>query len=300
MNKRLKQAYIYAGLSVFFWSTVASAFKVALKYVNYDQLLLLSSLISFLFFFIVLLVQKKINPLKSFTPKDYLMSALQGLLNPFLYYLLLFRAYWLLPAQEALTLNYTWAIMVVIFSIPLLKQKIRLLNIIAILISFFGVIVIATHGDVLGLTFSNPLGAILALSSSIFWALYWILNIKDRRDEIVKLFLNFGFGFIFILIFVLITGNISMPSVEGIVSVAYVGLFEMGLTFYFWLKALKLSPTTAQVSNLIYMSPFLSLFFIQLIVGENILASTFIGLVFIIIGIILQQYVSREKNKVIE
>ena len=31
-----------------------------------------------------------------------------GFLNPFLYYIILFKAYSLLPAQEALSLNYTW------------------------------------------------------------------------------------------------------------------------------------------------------------------------------------------------
>jgi drug/metabolite transporter (DMT)-like permease len=296
MYKRLKQAYIYAGLAVFFWSTVASAFKLALRYVDYQQLLLFSSFISALFFLNVLIFQKKLHYLKSYSLKEYFLSALLGFLNPFLYYNLLFRAYWLLPAQEALTINYTWAIMVVLLSIPMLKQKIKFINIIAILISFSGVVIIATQGDILGLKFANPEGAILAFASSVFWALFWILNVKDDRDEIAKLFLNFGFGFLFSLISILFTGDIEMPELYGILAVAYVGIFEMGVTFLFWYKALKLSPTTAQVSNLIYLSPFLSLFFINLVVGEKILISTLAGLVFIIAGILLQQIISRKNH----
>jgi drug/metabolite transporter (DMT)-like permease len=81
----------------------------------------------------------------------------------------------------------------------------------------------------------------------------------------------------------------------GLLGAIYIGLFEMGITFVLWLKALQLSKTTAQVSNFIYLVPFLSLIVINLTVGEKIYSSTIIGLVFIIAGILLQQYVSRER-----
>ncbi|MFP4226116.1 MAG: EamA family transporter, partial [Desulfobacterales bacterium] len=57
----------------------------------------------------------------------------------------------------------------------------------------------------------------------------------------------------------------------------------------FWLNALKLTRSTARVSTLIFFSPFLSLFFIRMFVGEDIRLSTVIGLVFIIAGNVLQQ-----------
>jgi drug/metabolite transporter (DMT)-like permease len=69
----------------------------------------------------------------------------------------------------------------------------------------------------------------------------------------------------------------------------------MGLTFLFWSKALKLSETTAKISNLIFLSPFLSLIFINTILNEAILASTFIGLIFIISGILLQRRLNKQK-----
>jgi drug/metabolite transporter (DMT)-like permease len=78
----------------------------------------------------------------------------------------------------------------------------------------------------------------------------------------------------------------------GLFGATYVGIFEMGITFVIWLKALKFSKTTAHVSNLIYLSPFLSLVFIYLFVGEQILLSTVIGLILIVVGIFIQQYSS--------
>ncbi len=291
--KNQKKAYIYAIIAVLFWSTVASAFKVSLRFLTVLQLLFFASLTSVFVLFIVLLSQHKLSLLKVFSGKDYLRSALLGFLNPFLYYIVLFKAYSLLRAQEALTLNYTWPIIVSLLSIPLLKQKIGIKSILGIVVSFFGAYVIAVRGKVLSFDFTNAGGVLLALSSTIIWSFFWIYNIKDKRDEVAKLFLNFCFGFIFILPAMLFTDKIGILDIQGVFGGIYVGLFEMGFTFILWLRALKLSKTTVKVANLIYLSPFLSLVLINLVVGEGILPSTIVGLILIIAGIIIQQYRAR-------
>lgn len=291
--EKQKQAYAYAIIAVLLWATVASAFKISLRYLDFLQLLFYASIVSIIILFVILLIQGKLNLLKKYSKKDYLHSALLGFLNPFLYYVVLFKAYSLLPAQEAQPLNYTWPITLVLLSIPLLKQKIKLKSILAIVIGFIGVVIIGTRGDLVTLKFSNPVGVLLAVGSSVIWALFWIYNIKDKRDEVAKLFLNFVFGFIFVLIAILLFSKIMIPQINGFLGVTYVGLFEMGITFVIWLRALKLSKTTAKVSNLIYVAPFLSLIVIHFIVGEKILFSTIIGLIFIVAGIIIQQYTSR-------
>lgn len=53
--------------------------------------------------------------------------------------------------------------------------------------------------------------------------------------------------------------------------------------------AMKLTDNTARFSNLILLSPFLSLLFIHFILGKHIKAETLIGLVLIIIGLLCQQ-----------
>ena len=182
----------------------------------------------------------------------------------------------------------------------MLHQKISGWSIFAILLSFFGILLISSHGQSLNLRFSNPTGVLLAVGSAIFWALYWIFNIKDRREAVSKLFLNFCFGFLYVLITIAIlrmTGQTwsryPMLPWQGIAGSVYLGIFEMGLTFVLWLMALKLSMTTAKVSNLIYLSPFLSLILIHFLVGEVILFTTVAGLVLIISGILLQQALKR-------
>ncbi|UCB52564.1 MAG: DMT family transporter [Candidatus Zixiibacteriota bacterium] len=287
--EKQKQAYLCAITAVLFWSTMASAFKVSLRYLDFLHLLFFSSIASVVILFLILLVQNKLSLLREYSGMDYLRSVALGFLNPFLYYVVLFKAYSLLPAQEAQPLNYTWSIVLVLLSIPILRQRIGFKSILAILISYFGVLVISTRGDPFGLTLSNPTGVALALGSSVIWALFWIYNVKDKRDDVAKLFLNSLFGFAFISIALLVFSRMPTSGIRGLAGAAYVGFFEMGITFVLWLKALRLSRTTAQVSNLIYLSPFISLVLIHLIVGETILLSTIIGLVFIVAGIILQQ-----------
>lgn len=292
-----KKAYLFALMAVVFWSTMSSAFKLTLQSIAFDQLLLWASV----FGFITLLIanQSGSNRLKfgTITKGDLRRSAIMGFFNPFLYYLILFKAYDLLEAQLAGTLNYTWPVVLVLLSGILLKQKIRLINYIALIISFVGLIIISTKGQFDFVNVEHPIGIVLAVGSAFIWAFYWILNMKDPREDKGKISMNLFFGLLYLLIYLFISGNeISIPTGWTLVGCIYIGMFEMSLTFVIWLKALNTSENTAKVSNLIYLSPFIGLFFIRLMVGEPILISTIIGLVTIITGILIQQFPNAKKQ----
>lgn len=293
-----KKAYVLALITVLFWSTMSSAFKITLSYIKYDMLLLWSSIFGIITLFIIDRFGKSPINFRKITPKQYAGSALMGLFNPFLYYLALFKAYELLEAQVAGTLNYTWPVTLVIMSSIFLRQKINLLSYIAILVSFTGLLVISTNGQFTSFGNSSIPGVGLAIGSSILWAYYWILNLKDTRDEIPKILLNLIFGSIFIFIYLIITGKqFYLPTGYALYGSLYIGLFEMSITFVIWLMALKYSENTAKVSNLIFLSPFIALIFISLAVGESIRMSTIIGLLLIIAGILIQKLFSQKKKK---
>jgi drug/metabolite transporter (DMT)-like permease len=283
------KAYSFALVSVLMWATVATAFKLALRSLTPSALLLYASLVASVTLFLVLVAQRRLHALSQLTFRDWLSALFRGFLNPFLYYTLLFRAYALLPGQEAQPLNYTWAIALAILSIPLLKQPIRAGHLLAIFISFTGVYVIATRGDLLSFRFTQPLGVSLALGSSVVWALFWIFNLRDPQDEVIKLCLSFFFGFVLTLGYCILTGQDLEADRLGAGGAIYTGLVEMGLTFVLWLKALKLSRTTAQVSNLIFLAPFVSLVLLHLVAGEQIYLSSVAGLALIVVGIAFQK-----------
>jgi drug/metabolite transporter (DMT)-like permease len=238
----------------------------------------------------IIVGQNKTRLLYALEKSELVLALSLGILNPFLYYLVLFKAYDLLPAQEAQPINYTWALTLMFLSIPILKQKIGRFDIIAGFIGYFGVVVIATHGDKNGMRFTSVTGVTLALSSTVIWALYWIYNKKSSLDPVIGLFLNFCSGFPLILLVCLIFSDPIPDHPLGILGAAYVGVFEMGIAFVCWLYALKYSVNTAKVGNLIFISPFLSLVFIQFILGEDIRLSTFVGLIFITLSIVIQRF----------
>ncbi len=291
--EKQKRAYVCAFAAVLFWSTSASAFKICLspERLNVPVLSLLfgASLVASAALFVYLLLSGKVALLKTLSMADFARSAFLGFLSPFLYYIVLFKAYSILPAQQAQPLNFVWPLTLILLSVPILKHKIKRRDIFAILVSFFGVLVISTKGHILSFRLTDPLGVALATGSSIPWALYWIYNIKDQRDEVLGLFLNFACASVYVFVLMLAAGELRIPSFKGALGVTYVGLFEMGITFLIWLKALKLSKTTANVAGLIYLVPFLSLVVIYFVLGEKILPSTIAGAVFIVGGIILQR-----------
>ena len=284
-----RKAYFYGLGAVFFWSTVATAFKLSLRHLPPAQLLLYAAVFSTLTLGAILAARGRFLATLGALRHDWRQSLGLGLLNPFLYYLVLFRAYDLLPAQEAQPLNYTWAITLSLLSVPLLKQRIAPRDLVAILVSYLGVVVISTKGDVLGLHFAAPLGVALALGSTVIWALYWIYNTKSGRDPLAGLFRNFLCSLPLIFAWCLGFTELQPPSLPGLLGAAYVGVFEMGVTYVLWQQALDRSESTAKISNLIFLSPFLSLVFIHLLVGETILGSTLVGLVLIVCGQAIQQ-----------
>ena len=286
---RTRQSYIYAGLAIFFWSTVPTAFKISLRELDILTMLTLAVLTSTAVLAIVVFTQRKTNLIFKTTGSELLRSAILGLINPFIYYLILLRAYQLLPAQVAQPLNMIWPIILVFLSVPVLKQKIEPKSFLALFISFAGVYIISSQGHPFSTVRSDIKGVLLATGSSVFWAFYFILNMRDKREEAVKLLLNFIFGSVYLLAAMIITGRFhTLPSLTGLTASVYIGIFEMGITFLFWLKALQMAATTDKVSNLVYLAPFISLLFVHFILHEPVYYTTPAGLLLIISGILVQ------------
>ncbi|WP_022941899.1 DMT family transporter [Psychromonas hadalis] len=297
MIKNQKKATIYALIAVAMWSTVASAFKLTLTYFSPIQMLLVATFSSILTLSCLCFYQGKLALLKPYFLKRPYYYLTLGLINPCFYYLILFQAYDLLPAQQAQALNYTWAITLTLLAVPFLGQKLTKRDAIAIVLAYTGVLVIATRGNLIALDFTSPVGVFLALFSTLLWAMYWILNTKNTADPIVSLLLCFLLGFPAILIATPILSDFNMPDWQGWVGAIYIGLFEMGFAFVAWLTALRYAENTAKISNLIFISPFVSLMLLSFIIDEPIYPATIVGLIFIMSGLLIQQMKVKTASK---
>ncbi|MGS2717442.1 DMT family transporter [Eionea flava] len=291
--KREARALSYGLSAVLLWSTVASAFKIGLGLTSVILLLTGASFFSLLVLASVLIFQKQfVLALTSLWAYRY-QSIKLGMLNPVLYYLILFEAYDRLPAQIAQPINYTWAIVLGLLAVPFLGRKISRWDIAGMFVAYSGVFLISVAGKSLpgGV---DSIGIVLALVSTFIWAIYWLLNVKDSRPPILALFQNFLYALPVLIVIACINdidGLMSLmnPSLNILASMAYIGLFEMGFTFILWQMALQTTEYTSRISSLIFLSPFVSLFIINQVLGEPLQLLTFAGLVIIVIGLALQR-----------
>ncbi len=299
MKKDQRRAIIFGLLAVLAWSTVATAFKLALKQVDHYQLLFLANVFSLVSLALVLVFQKRQGGIFSnvfrIDRQQMLLCAGFFFINLFLYYLILFKAYALLPAQVAQPLNYTWALTLSWLAVPFLRQKLTRRDVLAGVICYAGVLVISTGGNFRTLQVDSGLGVFLALSSTIIWAFYWLANTRLKVNPVAGLFLGFLFALPAVALVTYLFSDFDI-SPKGILLGSYVGAFEMGFTFVLWLTAMRLTPSTAKVANLIFLSPFLSLIFIHFVLGEHVRTATIPGLVLIVGGLWLQKGISNSEK----
>lgn len=293
----VRKAFLFAILAVLFWSTIPTAFKLGLQHSSTWQLLTGSTLVSTFVLGTLTAFRGKLPSLLRFGKQDLVFSALMGLLNPVSYYLILFKAYTILPAQVAQPLNMIWPIVLVLLAIPILRQRISWLSLGAMLLSFSGVVLISLMGGTVSLDPQNRLGIVLALSTSVIWALYFLYNSRDKRDPLTRLFLNFCCASLYLLLASLFMDEPFPVSVEGWLAALYVGVFEMGITFVLWLTAIRLAPRSDRISNLVYMAPFLNLLFASQVLGEDIYLTSVFGIVLLVSGILIQNLSAKHAKQ---
>ena len=286
MTKETK-AVVYAAIAVLSWSTVATAFKMALKYLSHDEMLTVACVASLLVFTVLLTVQRKWGDLARLSAKEWGRMALLGLLNPVAYYLVLFKAYDLLPAQVAQPINYAWPIVLLVLLALFGGQPIPRKKYIGMFLSLGGVALISLGGG--GLTGSSlsVAGLLLAALSALLWALYWMVNkrVVTKMDSSLVLWVSFLVSSVVMLLMTAprLAQHITL---QGTLASGYVGWFEMGIPFICFGAAMRMTSNPALINQLCYLSPFLSLFFIATILGETILLTTYIGLALIVGGLI--------------
>ena len=275
--------------AVALWSTVASAFKLGLSLYTPLQLVTLSVAIAAVFFLTLSLATGRLEhrALEALSESGALRRAMGlGLLNPLLYYLMLFAAYDRLPAQIAQPVNYTWSIMLALLAVPLLGQKLRAIQVAAMLVSYLGVLVIvipAAGSDTVPLSW---FGLFLALASTLIWASYWLLNARDSGEPVTMMTISFMTASPLLLSLCFAIDGWPRLSMQGLGYALWTGLAEMGLGFLFWQLALRKTQRAAFLGQLIFLAPFVSLVLIHYVLNEPVQSTSVIGLAIIVAGLL--------------
>jgi drug/metabolite transporter (DMT)-like permease len=286
-SRNERSALLFGIGAVLMWSTVATGFKLGLRELEPLELLWLGATISFVFFASASAATGKLRALTALPGRTWARYAGLGLLNPFLYYVILFEAYDRLPAQIAQPLNYTWAITLAVLAVPVLGQRFSVRTFVGMLVSYAGVVLLLSQGRFDGYPELDRLGVALALGSTLVWATYWLATVRGDDDPFVMMTASFLVGATAIGIACQVEYGLPALSWRRVGYGAWVGLVEMGVTFLLWQQALRRTAHAGRIAQLIFLSPFISLLLIDHVLGEHVRQSSFVGLAAIVAGLLI-------------
>ena len=276
---------------------MATAFKWALEFNTPMALITLAATVSWCFFGIRVMVAGSLRSAHEMNSGLVLHCLLLGLVNPAFYYWILFTAYDLLAAQDAMAINYTWGLTLPLVASLFSRTQPTRSEIGLALLSYLGILVIATNGNLGSLEFDRPAGVALALFSTVIWSLSWVINSRivdaTNIEPEMALFLNFSAAIPVLWIVTGLTGQLPSISMGSLLGGLYIGFFEMGISFVLWMNAMRLTDNPLRISSLIFLAPPLSLLLIGTVLNETIAGSTLVGLVIILIGLAGQQWLDR-------
>ena len=292
----MKKNYVYALLTIFIWSTMAAIVKLLLFDIPNLQALSISSVFAFLFLLILNIKNGTIKELKKYKAKDYLIMAGLGFIGLFLYSALYYYGLIELTSQEACIINYLWPLMLVIFSILILKEQLTFLKVAAMLCSFTGIVILSMGGS-----FSSSgnagLGMISCIVAAACYGLFSVLNKKADYDQNIAMMVNW----LVVAVCAAIVGLLT-EDWTPIVGVQWLGMIWLGvvidaLAYLLWALALKGVKNTAKIANLAYLTPFLSLIVSAIVLKEKIELRAIVALIFIIGGILVQSFYELIQQK---
>ena len=293
----MKKQYIYAAVSILIWSTLAAFTKSLLGTIPNFQVLFICSSLAFLFLLAVNLFTGGLKTLKLLRIKDILKMVGLGFVGIFLYKALYNVGLIGLTSQQACVINYLWPIMTVIFSCLILKERVTVMKIVAMVCSFVGIAILTGGIGTSEIGFSVIFGIVGCFIAAACYGLFSVLNKRENYDLKVSM-----------MIFWLTSALVSLPlglvfetwvpvSGSSWAGLLWLGILGDGLAYLTWAMALCGLKNTATVANLAYLTPFFSVIVSMVFLDEPFDFKALIALVFIVGGIMTQSITAAIRHK---
>ncbi|MBT2724361.1 DMT family transporter [Bacillus sp. ISL-46] len=231
---------------------------------------------------IVWIQEKRILPSK----RSIIPLVLMGLTGVVLYNVFMFLALERTDAMNVGLLSTLNPVSIAIFSFLLVGEKIRLLQMAAMVLSFFGVVIVLSRGEVerlLALDFN--VGDLWMLAAVALWGLYSMFGkwaMKETSPMMSTLYSGI-FGILILLPFNLSSFTVTNVNPSFIWSVLYVGVLSTVVSMVFWnIGVQKLGGTAAGM--FLNFNPIFTAIFAFLLLGERMTWIQFVGSVVVIAG----------------
>lgn len=194
----------------------------------------------------------------------------------------------LTTAANAIVLQYSAPIWIIILSALILKKKPKALEIITILVVLVGIVFFFLDGIGAGNTWGN----IAAIIAGVFYAGLFLLNSLPGADALSALFIGqLGTGIILSPLVFKETDFSAVP----VIAVVALGIFQVGLAYIFFnLATSHTSPVTASIIN--GVEPILSSVLVAVFWGEMLSPLALVGAVIVIAAILAYNIINARRS----
>ncbi|MEG0308771.1 MAG: DMT family transporter [Clostridium sp.] len=285
-------------LATIFWSGAFIAGKFSIVEFPVFSLVFFRFLIATIIIFIIMI---KVEENWKITKKDIKMFLTLGIVGMIGYHVFFFLSLKYTTATNSSLIGATNPIVTTLLACTFLKERINYKNVIGILISLFGVILIITNGNIgVLLNFKFNIGDILMIIAVVCWAAYSILSKKAL--EIYSPIKITSYAFLTCVILLLPLMIMEKPwvyipkvSINGWMSVIYMAIFPSIFGYLIQQMSIKkIGPT--KTSLYVNLVPVFSMTLAFLILGEAISWIKILAGLLVIIGICVN--VMSKKSKV--
>ena len=291
MNKNI----FYSLGAVLVWSTLAPVAKMVLNDVPNFEVLFVGAIVAFLFLLVYNIANGSIKTLKAYTPADFVKISGLGFVGMFMSNALYYYGISKMTSQEACIINYLWPIMIMIFSCIILREKITLMKVVAIVCSFLGIVILSF--DSIGGGGAEAVWGIIATSlNAVCYGIFSALNKKAAYNQNVAMMVFWFVTAVSGATAGMLTETWVMLDLKQLIGLVWLGIAVKALGYLLWAIGLEKAKDSGKVANLAYLTPFLSIIVAFFLLGEPIKMRALVALVFIVGGILLQYFWDHRKT----
>jgi len=285
------KALVYIGilLAMIFWSFSFIWYKDVYLYLQPFTTIFVRLVLSSILLFIFCLSFKKLQKVK---PVDFKLILLLALFEPFLYFIGESLGMQIMTPTSAAVIISIIPLLVPVLAFFMLKEKLSVKNILGIVVSFFGVLLVITNKN---FEFRAPVIGVLLMCVAVFGAVFYCALLKkltDKYNPFTLITWQNTIGAALFLPLVLIYDvkdwNSSMLSVKAAIPVLELAIFASSLAFLLYTNGVKkLGAVRANIfTNLI---PIITAFISFLLLHEKLQWHNIVGIAVAIGGLVLSQ-----------
>jgi drug/metabolite transporter (DMT)-like permease len=293
-KKGIRIEYFLMLIVSFFWAIGHPLGRIILQKVHPFQLGTVTLAAGFIGILIFLIVSRKVKQIFKLSVRDALISLGLGVIGFFLYQILTFSALARIPASVNAVLVSNNVVFIVLLAALILKERIRPLSIIGIILAVGGVVAITfsngfSPGEVTGSI--SLLGCAFSLLAALSAALYSVIGKKVlvSNDPLIIAALAIFSGAVLMTILTASTVGFSEISLAGwstILLMIFLGITMIGIAYPLWFMCLKKFPAS-QISIYIYLTPVFAVILSLIILHERFSWLFWVGGALILGGIII-------------